>query len=135
MQDLHIDTDFPGGNAVLDTIDGDTVCLHPDLRDTEGNWFYWAFRVRGAAARTLTFQFTAQDPMGVRGPAVSLDEGVSWRWLGNPSGSVNSFQYRFPACAWRPRSRSHTPIARDLRSTPHPPAPLAVIWRRRCTPT
>jgi len=79
MSDTIIDTNFPGGNALVDEIVGDTVRLHPDLRDTQGNWFYWSFRVRGAAGRALTFQFTAQDPVGVRGPAVSLDEGRTWR--------------------------------------------------------
>jgi len=99
MSDTIIDTNFPGGNALVDEIVGDTVRLHPDLRDTQGNWFYWSFRVRGAAGRALTFQFTAQDPVGVRGPAVSLDEGRTWRWLGNPAGSKDTFQYVFPSDA------------------------------------
>ena len=43
---LNIDADFPGGNIVLDRIEGDTVLLHQDLRDTEGDWFYWYFRER-----------------------------------------------------------------------------------------
>lgn len=99
MHDVLFDTAFPGGNAVLDGIDGDTVRLHPDLRDTQGNWFYWSFRVRGAAGRDLTFQFTAQDPVGVRGPAVSLDEGLTWRWLGNATGRTDRFHYSFAADA------------------------------------
>jgi hypothetical protein len=97
MTDIQIDTGFPGGNAVIDAVNGDTVRLHPDLRDTVGDWFYWSFRVRGAAGRTLNFEFTAQDPVGVRGPAVSLDEGLTWQWLGNASGCMNAFQYRMPA--------------------------------------
>src|SRR5215213_4902724 len=79
---LKIDADFPGGNIAVDAVEGDTVRIHPDLRDTEGNWFYWAFRVTGAQNRTLTFEFTQQQPVGVRGPAVSLDDGVNWSWLG-----------------------------------------------------
>lgn len=54
MSELQIDADFPGGNVVVDGVAGDVVRLHPDLRDTEGNWFYWCCRVRGAAGRTLT---------------------------------------------------------------------------------
>jgi len=91
-----IDASFPGGNILLDGCDGDTVRLRPDLRDTQGGWFYWSFRVRGAAGRSLTFQFTEQNPIGVRGPAVSLDEGLTWFWLGNPEGRVDAFRYAFP---------------------------------------
>ena len=78
-----IDADFPGGNIVVDRLLPDGAELHPDLRDTEGGWFYWCFRVCGAAGLTLSFRFTAQDPIGVRGPAVSLDAGITWNWLGS----------------------------------------------------
>ena len=44
---VKIDGDIPGGNIVVDAIDGDpAVLLHQDLRDTAGDWFYWHFRVR-----------------------------------------------------------------------------------------
>lgn len=46
-----VDCDFPGGNIVVDGIKDDTVFLHQDVRDTQGDWFYWYFRVRGAAGR------------------------------------------------------------------------------------
>ena len=55
---LSVTADFPGGNVVLERIDGDTVLVHQDLRDTTEWWFHWYFRVRGAASCTLTFQFT-----------------------------------------------------------------------------
>ena len=96
MPAFTIDAGFPAGNMVLEEVAGDTVRLHPDLRGTEGNWFYWSFRVRGAAGRALNFVFTSQDPVGVRGPAVSLDEGLTWRWLGYPDGRVDAFRYTFP---------------------------------------
>lgn len=80
---------------LLDGCDGDTLRVRPDLRDTQGGWFYWAFRVRCAAGRSLTFQFTEQNPIGVRGPAVSLNEGLTWSWLGNPDGRVDVFRYAF----------------------------------------
>jgi len=92
---LRIDATFPGGNIVLDSIQGNTVSIHQDLRDTEGWWFYWAFRVRGAAGRTLTFRFTNQNPIGVRGPAVSIDGGEHWRWLGTDAVSGTSFRFSF----------------------------------------
>ncbi len=96
---LQIDSAFPGGNIVVDSIDGDTVSLHQDLRDTVGDWFYWQFRVSGAAGRKLTFRFTAGNVVGVRGPAVSLDGGATWAWLGADSGTRSSFSYAFPSDA------------------------------------
>jgi len=90
-----IDCDYPGGNIIVESIDDDTVRLKQDLRDTAGWWFYWNFRVRGAAGRTLTFQFTDQNPIGTRGPAISRDGGLSWQWLGRPPGPA--FSYAFAA--------------------------------------
>lgn len=97
--DITIDAKFPGGNIVVDGIEGDAVRLRPDLRDTEGNWFYWAFRVRDAQGRTLRFEFTKQQPVGTRGPAVSLDEGATWAWLGRENATDSAFTYTFPANA------------------------------------
>ena len=78
---VAVDADFPGGNVVVEKIEGDTVFLRQDVRDTKGSWFYWCFRVRNAAGRMLTFQFPG-DLIGVRGPAVSIDAGKTWAWLG-----------------------------------------------------
>ena len=79
---IQIDCDFPGGNIVVERIDGDTVYLHQDMRDSKGFWFYWYFRVIGAAGRNLKFVFTRGDVIGVHGPGVSLDGGKTWFWLG-----------------------------------------------------
>lgn len=92
-----IDTEFPGGNSIVKRIDGDMVYLTPDLRDTEGWWFYWNFRVSGAAGRTLNFQFDGPDPIGVHGPAVSVDGGETWSWLGVDAVKGGTFRYPFPA--------------------------------------
>ncbi|MGI6418496.1 MAG: LamG-like jellyroll fold domain-containing protein [Thermoguttaceae bacterium] len=78
---IKVDADFPGGNIVVESIQGDTVLLRQDPRDTQGFWFYWYFRVRGAAGRTLNFTFTGGDVLGVRGPAASMDGGRTWKWL------------------------------------------------------
>jgi hypothetical protein len=91
-----VDCDFPGGNIIVDAIEGNTVELHQDLRDTEGDWFYWYFRVRGAAGRTLNFEFTKGNVIGVRGPAVSSDGGWTWRWLAKEAVKEATFQYTFP---------------------------------------
>jgi hypothetical protein len=88
---------FPGGNILCDRLAGDHVYLRQDLRDTEGWWFWWHFRVRGAAGRTLTFHFTDKDVIGTRGPALSRDGGLSWSWLGRDSAA--EFSYTFPAAA------------------------------------
>ena len=118
---LQIDGNFPGGNIVVDAIEGDAVFLHQDLRDTKGDWFYWCFRVRGATGRTLTFHFTKGDVIAAMGPACSTDGGKTWKWLGReivkaatqPGRPVPdsrdakdakpaqgpSFAYRFPADA------------------------------------
>jgi hypothetical protein len=96
---IAIDADFPGGNIIVEKIEGNTVFVRQDLRDTAGHWFYWCFRVRGAGERTLTFQFTDGNVIGVRGPAVSLDGGRSWAWLGADAVQGASFRYAFPASA------------------------------------
>ncbi len=77
---LSIDCRFPGGNIKVHDIQGDTVFVSPDLRDTRTPWFYWAFRVRGAAGRTLVFRFLSDHPVGTRGPAISTDGRRTWRW-------------------------------------------------------
>jgi hypothetical protein len=94
-----IDCEFPGGNIVVERVEGDHVYMHQDQRDTPGFWFYWCFRVRRAAGRTLTFHFTQGNVLGVRGPAVSTDGGRTWAWLGAESMQGASFTYCFPADA------------------------------------
>ena len=97
---FEIDADYPGGNIVVERIKGDTAYIHQDIRDTKGWWFYWNFRVRGAAGRTLTFRFTNRDPIGLRGPAVSTDAGLTWSWLGRKTVQKTDkgalFTYTFP---------------------------------------
>jgi len=95
---LRIDSEFPGGNIIVGAIKGNVVNLRTDLRDTKGSWFYYYFRVDGAQDRTLTFNFTEGTPIGVRGPAVSTDEGTTWRWLGEQK-DTKSFTYAFPAAS------------------------------------
>ncbi|MFO7905154.1 MAG: M14 family zinc carboxypeptidase [Pirellulaceae bacterium] len=93
---LTVDADYPGGNIIVDEVTGDTVHVRQDLRDTDGWWFYWNFRVREAAGRELTFAFSGRSPIGVRGPAISRDCGKSWQWLGQESVEGSAFTYCFP---------------------------------------
>ncbi len=92
-----IDCDFPGGNILVERIEADTAYIRQDLRDTDGDWFYWCFRVRGAAAGRMRFQFTGSDVIGVLGPAVSTDGGTTWAWLGCETVENNGFAYAFAA--------------------------------------
>lgn len=94
---VAVDANYPGGNIIVERTEGDTVYLRPDLRDTEGSWFYWSFRMKGAAGRTLTFRFSGPNPIGVRGPAVSTDRGRTWSWLGTEAVQEGSFKSTFPA--------------------------------------
>ena len=100
---LTIDGDYPGGNILFERIDGDTVYLKQDIRDTDGWWFYWNFRVCGAAGRTLTFTMesgrnpdSGLSPIASRGPAVSTDAGKTWSWLGSEAENSASFSFTFP---------------------------------------
>lgn len=90
---MVIDSDFPGGNIVVESLEGSTARLRPDLRDSSTDWFYWYFRVRGAEGRTLNFIFD-ESHLGARGPAISVDSGVTWNWLGSAEGGA--FAYSFP---------------------------------------
>lgn len=95
---LKIDISFPGGAVFIENIDGFEVTLAKDLRNTEGDWFYWAFRGTFDAVGTYHFTFSNGTAVGARGPAVSYDNGVSWDWLGIdsfPAGKHNEFFYTF----------------------------------------
>jgi hypothetical protein len=91
-----VDAMIPAGNIVCDRMEGDQVYLHQEQRGSTQWWFYWAFRVCGAEGRTLTFHFTDGEPVGTRGPAVSLDKGLTWQWL-NKDFTKKSFTYAFTA--------------------------------------
>ncbi len=94
---LTVDADLPAGNIVVDGIDGDTVKVHQDLRDSN-LWFYWAFRVKGAAGRKLSFAFTDKrwgGPVGVRGPVVSTDGGRTFSYPLDGKSRTDGFTYAF----------------------------------------
>ena len=93
--EITIDANYPVGNIIVDKIEGNTVALHQELRDTGRWWFYWNFRVSGAAGRTLTFRFTNKNVFGTQGPAVSKDGGMTWSWLGTETVKGTSFSYEF----------------------------------------
>ena len=88
---INIHGNFIGGNICVKEILEDTVLLENEIRDTQGDWFYWAFCVEGAQGRTLTFKMQ-QTRIGYWGPAVSHDL-AEWSWL-DPCDE-NSFTYSF----------------------------------------
>jgi len=92
---FSICSDFPGGNGLIEKISGDTVYLRADLRDTDGDWFYWNFAVKNAGGKKLYFTFNKPNRFTDQGPAVSKDKGMSWAWMGASSVISNTFSYSF----------------------------------------
>lgn len=90
---MKIHNNFIGGNAVVTKIEGSEVYIENELRDTERDWFYWAFSVEGAEGKTLTFNLQ-QTRLGYFGPAISHDL-ISWSWLSEENLWENSFSYSF----------------------------------------
>lgn len=88
---INVDANFIGGNIKVKEISGDTVYLENELRDTNIDWFYWAFCVEGANGLTLTFKMQPTR-LGYWGPAISHDL-ENWTWLGSLDG--DSFTYTF----------------------------------------
>lgn len=93
---IRIDANFPGGNILVEEVREDKVWMRQDLRTNVDDWFYWNFRVRGAAGRKLQFIFTGGDVFGARGPCFSSD-GIRWKWLGREILDGNSFTFAFPS--------------------------------------
>ncbi len=91
---ISVDSSIPAGNIIFERIDGDAVYVHQDLRDTQGDWFYWAMRVRGAAGRTLTFRFTRSPAVGVRGAVVSSDRGKTF-FFSRPEGGCGDREFTY----------------------------------------
>jgi hypothetical protein len=101
---ISIDTNFPGANAVIDSIRGDTVFFRPDLRETQGDWFYWNLRAISTQPKKWFFKATGPDDLTSRGAAYSLDGGYTWQWVdeANHDGDqLFSFTFREPDQAVR----------------------------------
>ncbi|MDR3707706.1 MAG: M14-type cytosolic carboxypeptidase [Capsulimonadaceae bacterium] len=92
---MKIDAEFPGGNILVEHIDGNTIDVRQDLRDTGEWWFWWALRVSGAAGRTLTFRFTNGDVFSACGPCASWN-AIDWHWLGRTDSPRTSFTVTIP---------------------------------------
>ena len=91
---LTVTTDFCGGNAVIHSVTEDTIVFEPDIRDTEGTWFYWAFCVRGAQGKTVRFTQPNSRWVGYFGAAVSHDL-YHWVWSNTAENNYADFTYHF----------------------------------------
>ncbi|MGB3774850.1 MAG: hypothetical protein WA951_06300, partial [Leeuwenhoekiella sp.] len=78
---LSINTNFPGGNVLVDNVVGDTVYFKPDLRDTHGEWFYWNFEAVTKVQKRWYFKAEKKDVLTSLGAAASVDRGKSWNWI------------------------------------------------------
>ncbi len=92
---FRVVTDFEGANCQVLSVAENSVMLDVELRDTTTDWFYWCFRVEGAAGRTITFTFPSTVRVGYRGAAVSHDY-EAWHWQYEDAGHEGDhFTYTF----------------------------------------
>ena len=80
---------------MVEKIENDTVFVRPDLRDTDGDWFYWNFKVTCGQGQKLFFKFPRSNVFAKFGPGMSRDSGKSWHWLGGGSIVGNGFSFSF----------------------------------------
>jgi hypothetical protein len=95
QNELKISSGFPGGNIILNKMDGDTVWLEPDLSFTEGEWFYWYFKASGIPGKTVTFRFDQDNVFAKYGPAYSINNDETWKWYGENRTANNGFSFPF----------------------------------------
>ncbi len=92
---MTIKKDYPGGNIKVNRIEGDSVYLEQEIRDTGEWWFFWSFCACGMQGRTISFFFENGDVVGIYGPCKSTDR-VRWEWVGEESlRGNNCFVYTF----------------------------------------
>ena len=93
--EIVIDTNLPAGNGKINRREGNTFYFQNEMRDSNGWWFFWNFRVRGAEGKTLKFISTSGEMISTRGPCVSLDKGATWAYT-EKNFTPNAFTYTFP---------------------------------------
>ncbi len=95
---LHVDRAYPGGNIVVDRIEGDTIYVRPDTSGHETWWFYFNFRIWNADGRRVRVIFLDTDnpgPLTWKGPCVRYDNGP-FMWAGG-AGDFRSFEIDVPS--------------------------------------
>lgn len=106
---ITISTDHPGGNVKVLKNEGAQIEIAPDQREYKTPWFYWNIATEASEPGKVRFTFDAPGRLGARGPAVSLDDGKTWNWLGTEHvtygkakkgeepGIRESFEYQYTA--------------------------------------
>ncbi|MEX1041642.1 MAG: M14 family zinc carboxypeptidase [Pirellulaceae bacterium] len=97
-----VNAEYPGGNIVVVENRGEEIEVKPRL-DGGRDWFYWNLEATALKAGTVTFVFPPalakhkNGAVGNQGPAISIDGGDTWQWMGNGTAVVQgrSFQYTF----------------------------------------
>lgn len=94
---MKISKNFCGGNIEVLSIGESEVTLEREIRDSNGDWFYWAFCVEDACPKEkdqhkVTFTFPRNRRVGKFGAAVSHDL-IHWDWT--HSKVENGFSYTF----------------------------------------
>jgi hypothetical protein len=96
---IRVDADFPGGNIIVESLQSTApgvwqVRLRQDWSTSSEWWFYWRFRVQGAAGQRVRFEFADGDVFTSRGPCYSAD-GENWQWPGADAVRNNAFEWSF----------------------------------------
>ena len=100
QNEITVTNEMTGGNIKVISINENSstveVTLKNETRDSASEWFYWAFRVDGAAGRTMNFKFQQSNKVGYYGAAASTDL-ENWKWVKSSMGSTSdtSFTYTF----------------------------------------
>ncbi len=90
-----ISSDFAGGNIIVVKTGDDTLWLKPDLSETEGEWFYWYFKVSNISGKEIFFQFMMDNQFTAFGPAYSINNNNTWKWYGENRVHKNGFSFAF----------------------------------------
>ena len=90
---MKISNELPAGNIRFLGIEGRTILLEQEQRDSRNEWFYWKFKARFDEPGVWHFKFSQPYKIGTRGPAVSFDRGESWEW--RPESVLSNAEFTF----------------------------------------
>jgi hypothetical protein len=97
---VQINSQFAGGNVLVERNEGASVHVAPDLRG-DSPWFYWCFEAKATRPGRVHFVFPEKvagfknGAIGFQGPAISTDQGMNWQWLGTERVRDNVFYHDF----------------------------------------
>jgi len=118
---VDISSDFAGGNVVVKSNSGAEVQIQPDLRTTPSEWPYWYFAAKANKPGVVTFQTPEiwgtrkAGALGNQGPAISTDQGKTWKWMGTQNVTDHRFTYEFAKAGEEIRFSSSLPyVQADL---------------------